>query len=336
MQSREIAFNVAELSVHHLILRIRDNEQQRYNSVPWREGHVQSMHEVLDAMCRLIRDNLIQGKGTHIPSFGTFTFARKQRVKPKSIDEPVDRGDTVPKPIFKLDESVVKLVSIREQNDTPRIPRYSGSIYNAGPSAMYLNPVSIAARCGHAPAFVRAVLHDFFLCLSDVLKGAIPGCKVRLDLHFGVFTFDTMTRVANFVFKRDLKMALDGLTDRAQRSNVHATSFAPFVTMFPTAADETMRTVRTPVESLGRYNTRRNFEPPNPNLESSFSGLRDPKWERTLPNLSLNNTSSHAGSTGHLPNTPRTFGSRFAHMERMEYSQQLKRATRGGHAQGTF
>lgn len=136
------------------------------------------MTECLDAMFRMIRERLLRGQGTHIRGFGTFTFTHRPRVGQKGrahslggriVQDDIDRDDVVLKPIFKLDEALMKRSAAKEKLETPRIPRFSGSIYDAGPSAAFLNPITIAAKCGSSATFVRACLNDFFLAISDLI-----------------------------------------------------------------------------------------------------------------------------------------------------------------------
>jgi hypothetical protein len=176
----------------------------------------------------------------HIRGFGTFTFNKRRRpaTAPARDAGARDAGGSARvlggagdwgaqtcanfeiRPLFKVDESVQRLCKVREVAEVPRIPRFSGSIYEAVPTAMYLNPVTVASRCGRSPRLVRAVIDDFFTCVADLVRATVPQV-IRLDFGFGSYNFDTDTRACVFKFTPAFRRALDGLNAAARSDNLH-------------------------------------------------------------------------------------------------------------------
>jgi len=121
---------------------------------------------IWDAMSNYLRENLESARAVNIPAFGTFAF------EPILLEEEFgfNRNRVQLRPCFvannQLKETLYRYPGKEEIRTTPN----SGSVYETGRGACFLNVKPIAAGCYFREDVIHSAIKAFFQAVIDLIK----------------------------------------------------------------------------------------------------------------------------------------------------------------------
>jgi hypothetical protein len=201
------------------------------------------MQLIWKATIESIHENLLQGKGVNIQSFGAFTFdiatelPRISAINP--MDAEIDRQRLERKhlhknrPVFIPDPSFEYLLQRYHRKAQVEKPSSQRSVYQKGFQMVFCNPVPIAQACYLDKNVIRDAHKAIFHCVKEMTK---LGRTINLAFNFCVLVVNNMSLQTRFT-----KEFLSGVNDHRYEFKMRR-SDDPCKTFWKTTSEDKWRT----------------------------------------------------------------------------------------------